>query len=112
MATSAANLCGVPVAIFHALIERESSWRPFVVSKSGARGLGQIKDSTLREVSPTLRPGVIWDGLVGSACYLRRQFDRFGTWPAALHAYRVGPSAKPSRAARRYAADIMEGSAQ
>jgi len=111
LATNAANLCGVPASLFHRLIQRESGWDPDVVSHSGARGLAQIKDSTLLEVSPTLRPGVVWDGLLGGACYLRKQYDRFGTWPAALHAYRVGPSAKPSKVGRDYAAAIM-GDAQ
>ena len=112
LADSAADLCGVPRSLFHALIARESSWRPGAVSSSGARGLGQIKDSTLREVSPTLRPGVVWDGLVGSSCYLRKQFDRFGSWPRALTAYHLGPAAAVTDKARRYASDIMQGAAQ
>ena len=112
MATDAANLCGVPVRLFHALIERESSWRPFVVSRSGAVGLAQVKPSTARGVSTGLDVWDPWQNLVAGACYLRAQYDRFGSWPAALHAYRVGPNAKPSRVARRYAADIIQGSAQ
>jgi hypothetical protein len=112
MATDAAALCGVPVAIFHALIERESSWRPFVVSRSGAVGLAQVKPSTGRGLSPGLDVRDPWQNLLAGACYLRRQYDRFGTWPAALHAYRVGPNARPSKVARQYAADIMQGSAR
>lgn len=111
MASDAAELCGVPVALFHALIERESSWRPHVVSRSGAVGLAQVKPSTARGVSPTLDVREPWQNLVAGACYLRQQFDRFGTWRKALHAYRLGPAAVVTRTAREYASDIM-GSAQ
>ena len=108
LATSAAHLCGVPVAIFHALIQRESSWRHWVVSSSGAVGLGQIKPSTLRDIDPRLNAWVPWDNLLGSACYLRQQFDRFGTWRKALHAYHAGPNRKTTRRATHdYASDIM-----
>lgn len=108
LATSAAHLCGVPVAIFHALIQRESSWRPWVVSSSGAVGLGQIKPSTLRDIDPRLNAWAPWDNLLGSACYLRQQFDRFGTWRKALHAYHAGPNRKTTRRATHdYASDIM-----
>lgn len=112
LATNAADLCGVPAALFHSLIERESSWRPSVVSRSGAVGLAQVKPSTAREVSPTLDVSDPWQNLVAGACYLRRQFDRFGTWRSALHAYRLGPSAVVTRTAREYASDIIQGSAQ
>jgi len=112
LATAAANLCGVPVGIFHALIQRESSWRPWVVSSSGAVGLGQIKPSTLRDIDPRLNAWEPWDNLLGSACYLRQQFDRFGTWRKALHAYHAGPNRKATaQATHDYSDDIM-GSAQ
>lgn len=110
LATNAAHLCGVEPALFHALIERESSWRPFVVSSSGAVGLGQIKPSTLRDIDPTLNAWEPWDNLLGSACYLRRQFDRFGSWRLALHAYHAGPNRKATKQATHdYATDIIEG---
>lgn len=112
LATDAANLCGVPPALFHALIERESSWRPYVVSKAGAVGLAQVKPSTGREISRTLDVHDPWQNLVAGGCYLRKQYDRFGTWRKALHAYRLGPNARVSIAAREYATDIIEGSAQ
>jgi len=111
LATAAANLCGVPVAIFHALIHRESSWRPWVVSSSGAVGLGQIKPSTLRDIDPSLNAWEPWDNLLGSACYLRRQYDRFGTWRKALHAYHGGPNRRVTvQSTHDYATDIIEAS--
>lgn len=112
LATNAAGLCGVPVALFHALIERESSWRPDVVSSAGAVGLAQVKPSTARGVSPGLDVRDPWQNLLAGACYLRQQYDRFGTWRKALHAYRLGPNALVTRTAREYATDIITGSAQ
>lgn len=113
MATSAANLCGVPVRLFHALIERESSWRPYVVSSSGAVGLAQVKPSTARGVSPGLDVRDPWQNLVAGACYLRQQRDRFGTWRLALYAYVAGPNrVRTTQAHRDYATDIIAGSAQ
>lgn len=110
MATNAANLCGVPVALFHALIERESSWRPHVVSRSGAVGLAQVKPSTGRGVSPGLDVHDPWQNLVAGACFLRRMYDRKGSWRAALRAYTDGPNRKHSTGrAIAYANDIMEG---
>jgi soluble lytic murein transglycosylase-like protein len=113
LATNAARLCGVPVGLFHALIQRESGWRPYVVSSSGAVGLGQIKPSTLRGVSPTLNAWEPWDNLLGSACYLRQMYERTNprSWTETLYHYREGPyRRRTSQAARRYAADILEGS--
>ena len=112
MATAAAHLCGVPVAIFHALVQRESSWRPHVVSSAGAVGLAQVKPSTARGISPTLDVRDPWQNLVAGACYLRQQFDRFGTWREALRAYHAGPYRKLTTVAtHEYAEDVM-GSAQ
>ena len=117
MATAAAALCGVPPALLHALIQRESSWRQWdrhgrvLRSTSGALGLTQIKASTAREVGPS-DPHQPFGNLLLGSCYLRRQFDRFGTWERALLAYRLGPRGLSTREARAYVDDIMEGSAQ
>jgi soluble lytic murein transglycosylase-like protein len=101
------------VALFHSLIERESSWRPYAVSSSGAVGLAQVKPSTARDVSPGLDVHDPWQNLVAGSCYLRAQFDRFGTWRKALHAYVAGPNrVRTTQAHRDYATDIIEGSAQ
>ena len=112
LATTAAHLCGVPSKLFHRLIDRESNWRVHAVSSSGALGLAQIKPSTLRGVSPTLRPWVPSDRLIGAACYLRQMFDRHegeerARWHAALLDYRYGPYRRetPSTA---YADRILE----
>lgn len=117
MATAAAALCGVPPALLHALVARESSWRQWdrhgrvLRSTSGALGLTQIKASTAREVGPS-DPHQPFGNLLLGSCYLRRQFDRFGTWERALLAYRLGPRGLSTREARAYVSDIMEGSAQ
>lgn len=110
LARSAANLCGVPVDLFAALIARESSWNPEALSSSGAVGLAQVKPSTARGVSATLDVYRPFDNLLLGACYLRQQFDRFGSWPKALHAYHAGPTAVDENAVPaasvRYAAQI------
>ena len=111
LATSAAHLCGVPVAIFHALIQRESSWRPHVVSSAGAVGLAQVKPSTAREVSPTLDVHDPWQNLVAGACILSGHFDRRGSWREALLDYNGGPNRKRTTSAHvAYADGILGGS--
>lgn len=120
IANGAASLCGIDPALFWSLILRESSGRHWdaegrvLRSRSNALGLGQIKASTARGVSPHLDAMDPWQNAVASACYLRQQFDRFGTWRKALHAYHRGPNArgKTPRASHDYAADIIQGSAQ
>lgn len=111
MANAAAHLCGVPTARFARLVARESSWRHWdsdgtvLRSSSGALGLAQVKLSTARDVSPTLDIYKPWDNLLAGACYLRQQYDRFGTWREALHAYHAGPNRKRTEQATRDYAD-------
>lgn len=120
MAADAARLCGVEPDLFAALVARESSWRHYdrrgrvLRSSSGAIGLSQIKPSTAREVGLS-DPGEPFSNLLLGACYLRQMYDRQRgpkSWRVALHSYRVGPYARVSPAARRYASAIIEGSAQ
>lgn len=117
LAGAAASLCGIDPALFWSLILRESSGRHWdaqgrvLRSSSNALGMGQIKASTARGVSPHLDPLQPWDNAVASACYLRQQFDRFGTWRKALHAYHRGPNArgKTPQASHDYASDVIQG---
>lgn len=112
LATSAAHLCGVPPALFARLVARESSWRPWVVSKSQALGLAQVKLTTAQEIRPGITREELlqpWPNLLIGACYLRKMADRRGgDWHAALLDYRLGPyRLRTTREARAYAADIM-----
>lgn len=115
MATDAARLCRVPVALFHALIERESSWRPFVVSSAGAVGLTQIRPY---HGSPLLDLFDSATNLSLGACLLRRHFDRLKgwhlddarAWRMALEAYHGGQyRTRTAEITRRYAAQILRG---
>lgn len=109
LATNAAHLCGVEPALFHRQIARESGWNPRARSSSGALGLGQLMPAAAREMGVTDRLDP-WQNLLGSACYLRRQFDRFGSWRKALHAYHAGPNRRTTvKATHDYATDIIEG---
>jgi len=116
-ASAAAHLCAVPEPILFALISVESSWRQTdkaggtLRSRSGALGLTQIKPSTAREVSATLDPHQASQNAIAGACYLRQQYDRFGSWGIALKAYRVGPNspALHDRTARDYSTAILGG---
>lgn len=107
MADSAASLCGVPSRILRSLVARESSWNPRAVSSVGAAGLTQLMPGTARMMGVTDRFDA-WQSLVGGACYLRMQFDRFGSWRRALEAYHAGPSGGRPAVSVAYAADVME----
>lgn len=111
LATAAAHLCGVPVRLFHSLIARESSWNPRARSSSGALGLGQLMPAAAKEmgVEDRLDP---WQNALGAACFLRKQYDRAGSWRKALLSYHAGPNrVRTSQASHDYAQDIIEGSA-
>lgn len=110
LATSAARLCGVPVRLFHSLIARESSWNPRARSSSGALGLGQLMPAAAKEmgVEDRLDP---WQNVLGAACFLRKQYDRAGSWRKALLSYHAGPNrVRTSQATHDYATDIIEAS--
>ncbi len=75
-----------------ALILQESRFNPRAVSRSGARGLGQLMPGTAAGL------GVkdsfnIEQNIDGSVRYLRKQIDSFGCTPLALAAYNAGPGA-------------------
>ncbi|RJQ47217.1 MAG: hypothetical protein C4534_01560 [Gaiellales bacterium] len=88
-ARSAAMKHGVPEDLFLALVTQESGWKPDVTSKAGAYGLGQLMPGTAKELG--VDPTDPIQNLDGAARYLRKQFDRFGTWELALAAYNAGP---------------------
>lgn len=91
MAKAAARQHGVPEDLFLRLVEQESKFNPKAVSHKGAIGLAQLMPATAAAlgVDPT-DPAA---NLEGGARYLRRQYDRFGSWRLALAAYNAGPEA-------------------
>ncbi|MCC7319765.1 MAG: lytic transglycosylase domain-containing protein [Rubellimicrobium sp.] len=91
VARSAALRHGVPEDLFLRLVQQESGWNSGAVSPKGAIGLAQLMPETAAILG--VDPADPEDNLDGGARYLRRQFDRFGTWPLALAAYNAGPEA-------------------
>jgi len=88
MARQAAIDNQVPPALFVRLIDRESHFQPDVVGVTGDIGIAQL--------NPRFHPrGVAQDpaqALPYAAKYLRRMYDRFGTWEEAVAAYNWGPT--------------------
>lgn len=91
VARSAALRHGVPEDLFLRLVQQESGWNTGAVSHKGAAGLAQLMPDTARALGVDAADPA--DNLEGGARYLRRQYDRFGSWPLALAAYNAGPEA-------------------
>jgi len=88
MARRAAVANRVPPGLFARLITRESNWDPNVVGVTGDVGIAQL--------NPRFHPRSVAEdpekALPYAAKYLKRLFDRFGTWEQAVAAYNWGPS--------------------
>ncbi len=91
MARAAARQNGIPEDLFLRLVQQESGWNPSAVSHKGALGLAQLMPDTARHLR--VDPSDPRQNLDGGARYLRRQFEKFRTWPLALAAYNAGPGA-------------------
>lgn len=90
-AKDAARKHGVPEALFLRLVQQESGWNPGAVSPKGATGLAQLMPGTADLLGVDIHDPV--ENLNGGARYLRRMYDKFGTWKLALAAYNAGPGA-------------------
>ena len=89
----AAGLSAVEfIALFLALIERESGWNPRAVSPKGAQGLGQLMPETALDLGVS-DPFDAAQNLDGAARYFAAQLARFGDVTLALAAYNAGPEA-------------------
>ena len=82
----------IPPPLLAALVRAESAFNARAVSWAGAQGLGQLMPSTALDLGVE-DPFDPVENLGGSAHYLSLQFNRFGTWRAALAAYHAGPEA-------------------
>lgn len=80
---------GIPVALFDAMIIRESRYRPAIVSPKNAFGLTQLMPGTAKDLGVDRYS--VEGNLRGGARYLRQQLDRFGQYHLALAAYNAGP---------------------
>lgn len=85
----AATQQGLEVELLGALVWAESRYCVGAVSSAGALGLGQLMPGTASELG--VDPTDPAQNLTGSARYLRKQWDRFGSLPLALAAYNAGP---------------------
>ena len=113
-AERAAKRHGVPVPLFHALINQESHWNPRAVSPKGALGLAQLMPSTADALGVDPHDPV--QNLEGGARYLKAMFLKFGNWRLALAAYNAGPKAverfagvPPYAETTHYVATVLEG---
>ena len=87
---AAARRHGLSPSLLAALVRTESAFDNYAISHKGARGLGQLMPATARSlgVSDPFDP---IQNLDGSARYLARQIERFGSLRLALGAYNAGP---------------------
>ena len=92
---------GLPTGLVLAMIEVESQFDAFAVSRVGAMGMMQILPSTGKALAARLGmgwrgPRTLFDPVANvtlGIAYLAELRDRFGHLPTALAAYNWGPSA-------------------
>ena len=95
-----AGTVGIDETLLHALIRRESGFRPEARSAAGALGLGQLLPRTAERLgllvdlsaSPVSRLEEPAANLALAALYLGLLLDRFGSEAGAIAAYNAGPS--------------------
>ena len=83
---------GLPPKLLARLLYQESRYRPDIingetVSSAGAVGIAQI----VPKWHPGVDPYNPQDSIYYAAGYLRKLFDKFGSWRRALAAYNWGP---------------------
>jgi soluble lytic murein transglycosylase-like protein len=99
-----------------AVVAVESSWRTNAVSRTGARGLGQLMPRTAAELAVNARDAS--DNLRGTSTYLRALLDRFAGqqhwFEKAIAGYNAGPNAviryggiPPYAETQRYVVKVM-----
>lgn len=91
LVAQAAKQHGVPERLLSALIQQESGWNPKAKSPAGALGIAQFMPGTAKGfgIDP-LDPN---QAIPAAALYLKRSFEKFGSWDLALAAYNAGGGA-------------------
>lgn len=107
----AASTYDLPHALLPAVAWTESRCKTNAYSHAGAVGIMQIVPRWHPEVNP-LDPEA---SILYAGKYLRRLYDRFGSWELALAAYNAGPTAvaryggvPPYAETRNYVKQITE----
>jgi hypothetical protein len=101
----AANLAGVPVEVYAALVREESSFDPSTVSPVGAAGLAQLMPGTVhfrewRRVCELTPRDCRAAGLIIGARHLARMYEICGAdWELAISRYR-GNDCVPTKRAK------------
>jgi len=93
LARQAGRKHGLPASLIRSVIQTESAGDSLAVSKSGAKGLMQLMDTTAGDlgVRDSFDPQANVDG---GARYLKQLLNRFdGDLPKALAGYNAGPGA-------------------
>lgn len=91
VAKAMARKHGIPENLFLRLVQQESAWKPKARSHKGAIGLAQLMPGTARQLG--VNPHDPKQNLEGGARYLKRMYNKFGSWKLALAAYNAGPGA-------------------
>ena len=89
----------LPPHLVYAVIRTESNFDSNAQSAAGAIGLMQLMPSTFRWITDDVLRERLDDGMIYDpetnvrygCLYLRRLYDRYGEWSAALAAYNAGP---------------------
>ena len=101
---------GVDPGLVRSVIRHESADDSRVVSHKGAMGLMQLMPATARSLGVSC-PFDPRQNVIAGTRYLRRLYDRFGTWPLALAAYHAGPTRVEQRRipeqTRRYVRRVL-----
>lgn len=80
---------GIPHGLLRRLVAQESGFNPNAVSKAGAVGLMQFMPATAAEMN--IDPTDPEQAIPAGGEYLRKLYDKFGSWKAALAGYNWGP---------------------
>jgi len=96
--------------LIHSVIRFESNYEVDAVSHKGAMGLMQLMPQTAADL------GVVCafdprENILAGTRYLRRLYDRLGSWPRAVAAYNAGPArveaGRIPAETRRYTAQVI-----
>jgi hypothetical protein len=115
MVVNASNRHGVPTSLIHAVIQKESGYKPSAMSHRRARGLMQLTPETARFVGVS-NSHHLYDpqtNIYAGTAYLKYLLSNHDTVDEALAAYNSGPGTvrkykgvPPFRETKRYVRDV------